>query len=87
MKRISAKVGSYEKDGVTKGIYIKIGVILSNDKGEFVLLDPSVNLAGVLIQQRLASGKSSDKVICSIFVDEKRAQGPDRPIEDDEVPF
>ena len=50
-KRIVAKTGEYQKDGQTKGEYTKLGVMLSNDNGEYMLLDPSVSLAGVLIKQ------------------------------------
>ena len=72
-KRIVAKVGEYEKDGETKGRYQNIGVILSNDNGEYVLLDPVVNLAGVLIQQRLLNPqKAGEKVLASVFTDEPR---------------
>ncbi|MEQ3625961.1 MAG: hypothetical protein ABNH26_08640 [Celeribacter sp.] len=78
VKRLTAKVGEYEKDGQTKGRYVDLGVILSNQNGEFMLLDPSVNLAGVLMQQRIlgqAKGqKASDRVMVSIF-DNDRQQG------------
>ena len=40
-KRIMAKVGEYEKDGKTKGNYVEIGVILSNENGEYALIDPT----------------------------------------------
>lgn len=70
-KRLMAKTGEYQKDGQTKGRYTEIGVILSNANGEYVLLDPSVNLAGVLMQQQ-AMGKQGDRVMVSIF--ENRTQ-------------
>lgn len=78
VKKISAKIGEYEKDGQKKGRYVQLGVILSNQKGEYLLLDPTVNLAGVLMQQRILSqqtgGKSGDKVLCSIFDEDSRQQ-------------
>lgn len=96
-KRITAKVGEYEKDGQTKGRYVDIGVILSNDNGEYALLDPTVNLAGVLTQQNMMNHrngkKTGDKVMCSIF-DRNRQQGgqsqggaPAGGGFDDEIPF
>jgi len=94
-KKIVAKIGSYEKNGETKNRYQEIGVILENSNGEYVLLDPTVDLAGVMMLQRIASGKG-EKVICSIFTDEPRGQsgsqsGHDAPRAsgnlDDEIPF
>lgn len=72
-KRIVAKVGSYEKNGETKNRYQEIGVILENQNGEYVLLDPTVDLAGVMMLQRIAAGKG-EKVICSIFSDDNQRQ-------------
>lgn len=71
-KRLMAKVGTYTKDGQEKGEYVKIGVILSNDNGEYALIDPSVNLAGVAVKQLVngVSKKGSDSVIASIFEDQ-----------------
>ncbi len=70
-KRLSAKSGEYTKDGQTKGEYTQIGVILNNDNGEYLLLDPTVNLAGVLAKQNilaLNSGKNQrDNVMCGIY--------------------
>lgn len=70
-KRIAAKVGTYEKDGQTKGEYVDIGVILSNNDGEYVLLNPTVDLSGVLMKQRILAqetGKTSGaSVIASVF--------------------
>lgn len=78
-KRLVAKVGEYQRDGQTKGEYVRIGVILSNDNGEYALIDPTVNLAGVLTKQNLMAhgkgGKPRDKVMVSIFTDEPRGAG------------
>ena len=72
-KRIVAKVGTYQKDGQTKGEYVKLGVSLTSQNGEYHLMDPSVNLAGVLIKQNLmakAEGKPErDMVMVSVFDD------------------
>ena len=75
MKRLMAKVGTYEKNGETKGEYVRIGVIMSNDNGEYALLDPTVNLAGVLTKQNMMNhelGKKTGKsVMCSVFTDQQ----------------
>ena len=97
VKRLAAKVGSYEKDGQTKGRYVQLGVILSSDNGEYILLDPSVSLAGVYTQQmvhaRKTGGKSGEKVLVSIFTDDDQGgsqqsggEGNSRDL-NDEIPF
>ena len=77
-RRLAAKVGTYQKDGATKGEYAKLGVILSNQNGDYLLIDPSINLAGVLIKQNLmakAEGKPErDMVMVSVF-DDSQQQG------------
>ena len=79
-KRIAAKVGEYEKNGETKGDYVRLGVILSNDNGEYMLLDPTVNLSGVLQKQNRYNHskgkKTGDMVMCSIFDDNNQQQAP-----------
>ena len=95
-KKLVAKVGEYEKDGQTKCRYVNLGVILSNDKGEYALLDPTVNLAGVLQQQNMmnhaAGRKVGDRVMVSVFDDDNRQQNPTQPAPksrdlDDSIPF
>ncbi len=74
-KRLVAKVGEYQKDGETKGEYVKIGVILSNNNGEYALIDPTINLAGVLMKQRILNPqKGGDSVMCGIYEDQPRQQ-------------
>jgi len=77
-KRIMAKVETYEKDGQTKGKYVEVGVILSNQNGEYALLDPTVNLSGVLQKQNMLNSKAGqpmrDMVMVSIF--EQQPQQP-----------
>jgi hypothetical protein len=97
MKRLAIKVGEYEKDGKTKGKYVDLGVILTSENGEYCLLNPSVNLAGVLIQQRVLNaakgqkGGKGDMVMCSIFSDDdrKESSAPAKPANefDDDIPF
>jgi hypothetical protein len=75
-KRLVAKVGTYQKDGEEKGEYVKIGVILSNENGEFAIIDPTVNLAGVAYKQRVngISKQDSDSVMVGIFSDDRQGQ-------------
>jgi hypothetical protein len=78
--RVAAKVGTYEKDGQTKGDYARLGVQLHNDNGAYLLLDPTINLAGVLIKQNAmarAEGKQErDMVMVSIFTDKPKGESP-----------
>ncbi len=77
-KRITAKIGEYLKDGKTHGKYVDIGVLLSNANGEYILLNPTIDLAGVLMRQRILGQKTNkqvgDSVMCSIF-DNEQQQG------------
>jgi len=78
-KRLMAKVGEYEKDGQTKGRYAEIGVILSNDKGEYALINPSVSLSGALTMQNAmnekAGRRTGDRLMVSIFSDDRQGGG------------
>ncbi len=76
-KRIVARVGSYtNSNNEQKGEYQNIGVILSNDKGEYGLLDPAINLAGILIKQNILAAKENkpqrEKVAFSLFEDKPK---------------
>ena len=99
-KQLKAKVGHYtNKDGKQCGDYIKLGVVLSNNNGEYALIDPCVNLAGVLAKQNMlavAEGKQSrSMVMFSIFDDsQQQAQQPVKQQDnswrddfDDTIPF
>ncbi len=81
-KRITAKVEEYQKDGETKGKYVEIGVILENNNGQFILLDPTVNLAGVLAKQNVMEfskgGQMRDNVMCSIFDNDNQQNQPNQ---------
>ncbi len=78
-KRLVAKTGEYDKNGETKGEYTKIGVMLSNQNGDYMLLDPSISLAGVLAKQNALAmkkgGEIRDNVMISIFEDDNQQQG------------
>jgi len=77
-KDIVAKTGEYtNREGEQKSEWTKVGVVLENDNGEYILLDPSVNLSGVLqkqnmlaVEQRKAGNekaKPRNSVMCSVF--------------------
>ena len=77
-KRIVAKTGSYQdkQTNETKGEYTKLGVLLNNDNGDYMLMDPCVNLAGVLLKQNALAAKTGgqqrDMVMISIFDDDNQ---------------
>jgi len=78
-KRVVAKTGDYQnQQGETKGEYTKLGVVLSNDNGEYMLLDPSISLAGVLAKQNAYAMKQNkpirDSVMVSFFSDDNQQQ-------------
>lgn len=81
MKRLAAKTGTYVKDGQEKGEYIKLGVLMDgNDGGQYMILDPTVNLAGVLLKQNALAAKQGkeqrDSVMVSVFDDSQQQQQP-----------
>lgn len=96
MKRITAKIDEYQKDNQTKGKYVEIGVVLSNENGEYILLNPTVDLSGVLMRQRLLAQKngkkSMDSVACSIFDNSQQNRAPGQQSTDNngfdsDIPF
>lgn len=98
MKKIMAKVGTYEKEGQTKGRYQQIGIIKENSNGEYVMIDPGVDLAGVALKQYLMNPDKAGRVVmASVFEDEPRQQrqqggGDPKPSRgnddfDDSIPF
>lgn len=93
MKRLSIRVGEYEKDGETKGEWVQVGVILESENGEYALLDPTVNLAGCLMKQAVMNrGKEKkgkgDMVMCGIYTDEPKASPASAPNDfNDDIPW
>jgi len=78
-KRLSAVVGEYTKDNQQKAEWANIGVIgVGKNNKEYVLLDPTVNLAGILLKQNILAQKRneapSDMVMTSVF-EENQNQG------------
>ena len=94
MKRLAIKVGEYQKDGETKGEYVRVGVLLEGENGEYLLLDPTVNLAGCLTKQNMMNHKNGkkvgDMVMCSVFTDQPKQQSSSASADDgfdDSIPF
>ena len=92
---IAVVTGEYQSGGQTKKRWQNIGVVMENDNGMFLLLDPIINLAAIPRQE----GK--DRVMASLFEprDEgqqrqqaaspasKAAQASGAAPADDEIPF
>ena len=90
MKKLSVKIGEYQKDGQTKGRYVNLGVIMSSsDGGEYALIDPSVSLAGVLQQQNVlaaSQGKEQrDRIMVGVF-DDSQQGGYQQPQQQQQAP-
>jgi hypothetical protein len=81
-KRLSAVVGEYTgKDGQQKAEWVNVGALIIGKNGkQYALLDPSVNLAGVLVKQNVLAHKRgeqpSDMIMTSVFEDESNQQAP-----------
>ena len=80
-KTLSAVVGEYndKQTGQQKAEWANVGVIITGKNGkDYVLLDPTVNLAGVLLKQNVLAQKRneapSDMVMTSIFEDNNQGQ-------------
>lgn len=89
-KNITAKTGTYTKDGQEKGKYTKIGAIITNQNGKFILIDPTVSLAGVLQKQNAMAAKEGkpprDNVMCSIFDNSQGNQQQNRQPQQQQQP-
>ena len=78
---LSVKVGSYEKDGQTKGKYKNIGVMMDSANGPYILLDKTFNPAGVPGQE----GK--ENIIVSCYEPQRQSNRAPDPGYDDSTPF
>ena len=62
LKDLAVVVGTYEKNGETKKRYQTIGALMStSDGGQYILLDPVINLAAIPRQE------GRDRVMVSMF--------------------
>lgn len=79
-KRLSAVTGNYtNQQGEQKAEWTNVGVIFTGKNGkDYALLDPSVNLAGVLLKQNQIASKEgkppSDMVMLSVFDEQQNQQ-------------
>lgn len=80
-KRLVAVTGNYisKQDQSEKAEYTEIGVIITGKNGkEYALLDPAINLAGVLLKQNALAAKRneppSDRVMVSLFEQDNQQQ-------------
>lgn len=66
---LACKVGTYEKNGETKGKYKNVGLILENEEGKkMVMIDPTFNFAAV----RREDGK--DMIMVSMFEPKEKSE-------------
>ncbi len=81
-KRLSAVVGEYtNKENQQKAEWVNIGIIgVGKNNKEYVLLDPTINLAGILLKQNVLAQKRneapSDMIMASIFEEQQTQQQP-----------
>lgn len=75
---LCVKVGSYEdgRTGEVKGRYKKIGVQMSGNDGDFLLLDRSVNLAAFPVRNA-----GDDMILISRFPVRNNQQGNSAPVD------
>lgn len=76
MKKLSAAVGTYQQGNETKTRWAPVGVLGVNNNGkEYVLLDPGVSTAGLLVLQNneaIKQGKSpSDMLMTGVFEEQQ----------------
>ena len=70
-KKLVAVVGEYisKQDNQQKAEYTEIGVIITGKNGkDYALLDPSVNLAGVLMKQNALAAKRNEPPSSTVMV-------------------
>jgi len=49
---LSVKTGTYSVNGEEKGRYMNVGVVMSGEKGMYILLDKTFNPAGIVDDKR-----------------------------------
>lgn len=81
-KRIVAVTGEYQNgQGEQKAEFTNIGIVgVSSNGKEYVLLDPSVSIAGVLAKQNALAFKRGepikDMVMCGVFENDSSQNQP-----------
>ena len=80
MKKLLFKTGTYtNQQGETKNNYVELGAILQGDDGsEYAIIEPTVDLAGVLLKQNALAAKQGkparDSIMCGIFDKQQNQQ-------------
>ena len=74
-KRLAVKIEEYQKDGQTKGKYLDLGVILEHGGSEYLLMDPAINLSGVLQKQNAMAAAAGKTMRTSVMVSVFDGQG------------
>lgn len=67
LKDLAVVTGTYQKDGKTKKRYQNIGALMESENGQFLLLDPLINLAAVPREE------GRDRVVASMFEPKDKA--------------
>ena len=81
---LAVKIGSYQKDGKEKPKYKNIGVVMQKDDGgQFMLLDPLINLAAI-DRGVDNNGNPRETVIVSMFEPRDNDAPAKRPTEYEE---
>lgn len=79
---LAVKIGTYEKDGQTKGRYENVGSVFQDDNGgEFITLKRTFNPAGV------PNPDGKDSVIISKFAVKENDAPAQASAPDGEIPF
>lgn len=80
LKDLCIVAGTYEKDGATKKRWLTIGALMStNDGGQYILLDPMINLAAVPREE------GRDRVMVSLFdADRQSTTASSKPVHGDD---
>lgn len=95
MADLLIKTGTYQKDGQTKNRYTRLGVLKKNDNGHYMLIDPTVDLAGCLALQNQMADQPRSSVMVSVFTrdnnnQQQNTQSTQQPAQDDwsdDIPF
>lgn len=100
MKDIVATIGTYQKDGETKYVSRKVGVLLDTSKGPRIKLDASFNPAGcqrgddggvwlAIFDQRENNGQSTQPRQQAQSAPAQRKDYPEHAdqFNDDDIPF
>lgn len=80
-KDVSIAVEKYtNKQGEEKTKYVKVGTIMDGQNGEYMLIEPTVDLAGCLALQNMMNHKQGKEVrtnlIASVFDRNQQGQAP-----------